>query len=226
MAPAPETQKQETLALFYQEVLTAIVRLRATRQGVADANAFRQQTGAAIASASSQALAAGYSADDVKRATFAVVAFLDESVLNSGNAIFADWLRKPLQEELFGTHIAGELFYQNLQQLLSRGDSAQLADLLEVHLLCMLLGFGGRYGGGNRGELMQAIRATSEKIWRIRGRQTQISPAWNIPNDPAPTLRDPWVRRLGLAAAICAALMIALFVVYKLVLNGGTGIGA
>ncbi len=53
-------------------------------------------------------------------ATFAAVAFLDESMLNSQNPIFADWLRKPLQEELFGTHIAGETFFQNLQQLLGR----------------------------------------------------------------------------------------------------------
>ena len=66
-----------------------------------------------------------------------MVAFLDESVLNSRNPIFADWLRKPLQEELFGTHIAGEVFFQNLQQLLGRSDSPDLADLLEIyHLAC------------------------------------------------------------------------------------------
>ena len=50
---------------------------------------------------------AGYSAEDVKLAGFALVAFLDESVLASGNPVFADWPAKPLQEELFGTHVAG-----------------------------------------------------------------------------------------------------------------------
>src|SRR5579883_3478703 len=123
-APSANVSRPETLALLYQEVLTAIVRLRANRQGVTDAQAFRYQTHQAIATASAQAHAAGYSSDDVKLATFAVVAFLDESVLNSQNPAFADWLRKPLQEEMFGTHTAGELFFRNLQQLLGRSDSA------------------------------------------------------------------------------------------------------
>ena len=87
----------------------------------------------ALRIAASQALAAGYTADDVKFATFALVAFLDESVLASQNPVFADWPRKPLQEELFGTHIAGETFFAHLHQLLTAQDSPDLADLLEVH---------------------------------------------------------------------------------------------
>src|ERR1044071_2324190 len=133
MAPSVNTRRPENLALIYQEVITAIERLRANRQGVTDANAFRHHTREALKSASAAALAAGYAADDVKLATFAVVAFLDESVLNSQNPIFADWLRKPLQEELFGTHIAGEVFFQHLQQILGRNDSLDLGDLIEVY---------------------------------------------------------------------------------------------
>jgi type VI secretion system protein ImpK len=220
MGPSAAVQRSEPLALLYQEVLTAIVRLRANRQGVADAQAFRYQTHSAISQASAQALAAGYAADDVKRATFAVVAFLDESVLNSQNPIFQDWLSKPLQEELFGTHVAGELFYRNLQELLARSDSPDLADLLEVYHLCLLLGFGGRYSGG-RGELGQALRATGEKIARIRGRSGGLSPAWMLPKEAAPARRDPWLRRLGLAAAICAIVMVVLFVVFKIALVSG-----
>src|SRR5690242_3042547 len=132
MTPS-DNRRPENLALIYQEVLTAIERLRANRQGVNDANAFRHHTREAIKTASNAALAAGYAADDVKLATFATVAFLDESVLNSQNPIFADWLRKPLQEELFGTHIAGEVFFQHLQQILGRNDSSDLGDLIEVY---------------------------------------------------------------------------------------------
>ena len=111
MTPSADTRRPENLALIFQDVLTAIERLRANRQGVTDANAFRHHTREALKTAASQALAAGYTADDTRHATFAAVAFLDESVLNSQNPIFADWLRKPLQEELFGTHIAGEEFF-------------------------------------------------------------------------------------------------------------------
>jgi len=223
---APAGERTETLALLYQEVLTGIVRLRANRHGISDAGAFRYQMHGAINTAASQALAAAYPSDDVKLATFAVVAFLDESVLNSQNPIFADWLRKPLQEELFGTHIAGELFYRYLQQILGRNDSPDVADLLEVYYLCLLLGFGGRYSGGGRGELTQTIAVTGDKISRIRGRSLQISPAWNLTNETAPTRRDRWVRLTGLAAAICAALALVLFVLFKISLSSGLRIGA
>src|SRR5579872_2556650 len=183
MTPSVETRRPENLALIYQEALTAIERLRGNRQGVTDANAFRHHTREALKTASAQAMQVAYAADDVKYATFATVAFLDESVLNSQNPIFADWLRKPLQEELFGTHIAGEVFYQNLQQLLARTDSADLADVVEVFFLCLLLGFGGRYGGGNRGELKQVMDTTAEKIRRIRGRLGPLAPAALLPEE-------------------------------------------
>ena len=131
MSPSADTRRPENLALLFQDVLTAIVRLRSNRQGVIDAAAFRHQIREALKNAASRALSAGYTADDTRHATFAAVAFLDESVLNSRNPIFAEWLRKPLQAELFGTHTAGEEFFVSLQQLLGRGDSADLADLMK-----------------------------------------------------------------------------------------------
>ena len=227
MTPS-NVRRAENLALIFQEVLTAIERLRGNRQGVTDANAFRHHTREALRNAANQVLAAGYPSEDVKFATFASVAFLDESVLNSQNPVFTDWLRKPLQEELFGTHVAGETFFQNLQQLLARGDSQDLADLLEVHYLCMLLGFGGRYSAGNRGELTQVMQMTAEKIRRIRGPFGLLSPNWMPPpGEGVKAGRDPLVRKLAIAAAVCAGLMIILFVVYKLMLGAGvTEMGA
>jgi len=143
-------------------------------------------------------------------------------VLNSRNPVFAEWLRKPLQEELFGTHIAGEVVFQNLQQMLGRTDSADLADVLEVHHLCLLLGFCGRYSAGNRGELAQVVRVIGDRIRRIRGPQGPLSPAWTLPNEVvrAPR-RDPWVKRLAIVATVVAVLMILLFVGYKMGLNSG-----
>jgi len=221
MTPSVENRRPENLALHFQEVLTAIERLRGNRQGVSDANAFRHHSREALKTAGASALAAGYAAEDVKLATYATVAFLDESVLNSHNPVFSDWARKPLQEEMFGTQIAGEVFFQQLQQLLGRNDSADLADLLEVYYLCLVLGFGGRYSAGNRGELAQTMNATAAKIYRVRARFSQLSPAWVLPKETARRYRDPWVRRLAIAAAATAILMVLLFVVYKLVLGSG-----
>jgi type VI secretion system protein ImpK len=221
MTPSANIRRPDNLALIYQEAITAIERLRANTQGINDPNAFRHHTREAMKTATNQALAAGYNADDAKYATFAAVAFLDESVLNSQNPIFADWLRKPMQEELFGTHIAGEVFFQNLQQLVGRSDSHDLADLLEVHYLCLLLGFCGKYRAGNRGELDQIMNTTAAKIRRIRGPFGPLSPAWMLPPGTARSRVDPWVKKLGIIAAVCAIVMILLFVVYKVSLGSG-----
>jgi type VI secretion system protein ImpK len=221
MSPSADTRRPENLALLFQDVLTAIVRLRANRQGVTDANAFRHHMREALKTAASQALATGYTADDTRHATFAAVAFLDESVLNSQNPIFGEWLRKPLQAELFGTHTAGEEFFVSLQQLLGRGDSFDLADLIEIHYLCLLLGFGGRYSVGNRGELAQIMNMTGEKIRRIRGRFSGLSPSWQPPKEKAIIQSDPWVKRWGIIAAVCVTIMVLMFVGYWFGLGSG-----
>lgn len=215
MSSTTQVRRPENLALIFQEILTATVRLRASRQEVSDPIAFRHHMREALRTAAGQALAAGYPSGDVKLATFATVAFLDESVLNSQNPIFADWLSKPLQEELFGTHVAGELFFQNLQQILSGSDSADQADLLEVYYLCLLLGFGGRYSAGSRGDLTRMMDRTAEKIRRVRGPFSGLSPAWARPDGARRSARDPWLRRLGWIAASCALLAVLLFAGFK-----------
>src|ERR1041385_9384279 len=98
-APA-NVRRPENLALIFQEVLTAIERLRANRQGVTDPNAFRHHTREALRNAANQALAAGYNSEDVKLASFGCVAFLDESVLNSQNTIRSEEQTSELQSRL------------------------------------------------------------------------------------------------------------------------------
>ena len=120
------------LSLLFQEALTAIARLRADRATVSDAAAFRAQMLHLLRRAEAEGIAMGYEAGDVQLAVFAVVALLDESALNAPEPAWADWARRPLQDELFGGHLGGETFFQYLQQLLERDDSPELADLLEV----------------------------------------------------------------------------------------------
>jgi type VI secretion system protein ImpK len=222
MMPSTAARRAENLALILQEVLTAIVRLRSNRQAVSDANAFRTHMREALKAADQEARRSGYSGEDMQIAIFAVVAFLDESILNSRNPMFADWPRKPLQEELFGTHMAGEVFFQNLQKLLARTDSQELADVLEVHYLCVLLGFGGRYSMGNKGDLKAIIDAVGEKIRRIRGQSPDLSPFWALPKESARSrIADSWLRGLLFAAAGCFLLMVVMFIFFKFSLGSG-----
>src|SRR5215472_10417562 len=207
------------LAICFQEPITAIVRLRGGRQSATDASVFRQQMRAALETSAREARdTGGYASADVRSATFAVVAFLDESILNSREPVFADWARKPLQEELFGTHVAGELFFDNLRELMARPDSSVLADLLEVYSLRVVLGFAGRYTGGRRGELTGILSALRERIRRIRGKAGDLSPAWQPQTVTAPPIVDPWFRCFRVAAAACAGIALLLFVAYSIAL--------
>jgi type VI secretion system protein ImpK len=130
--------------------------------------------------------------------------------------MFADWARQPLQEEVFGEHMAGENFFRTVQELLSRQDSEALADLLEVYQLCLLLGFHGRYGRGDPAGLHAVTGAVHAKIRRIRGLPPlDLAPDWQLPADETvATGRDIWAHRLALFAAGSLAFAVVLFLFY------------
>jgi type VI secretion system protein ImpK len=211
--------RRENLALHFQEPVTAIVRLRAGRQPVSDPQWFRKQLRDALKVASEQARQSGYNSDDVKSAAFAVVAFLDESILNSNNPVFADWSRKTLQEELFGTHLAGEIFFDKVEQLLSRPDSKELADLLELYELAILLGFGGRYSLGSQGELHAVLSRIGGRISRIRGPLPRLSPRGLLAQERVPQRTDHWAKRLAIAAVFSVLVLLLCFAGFKIALS-------
>ena len=215
-------RRPENLAYLFQEILTIIVRIRASRQPVTDAQKFRLDMKAALKRAEKDALTKGYMPNDIRPATFAVVAFLDESVLNSTNVAFADWARMPLQEEMYGNQLAGEVFFENLQRLVTRPDNQDLADLLEVYLLCLLLGYKGRYGLSGQEALRPIMDSVAGKIRRIRGPLRGFSPSWTLPEGPvAVSGPDPWIRRLLWTAGICLVLAVILFIGFRWSLGSG-----
>jgi type VI secretion system protein ImpK len=222
-SPAQAVQRHGQLALTLQEAFTVGVRLRTGRQVAADATSFRAHVKTLLGAADGEARKAGYDGATVKLAIYAYIAFLDESVLNSGQQMFAGWPSQPLQEEIFGDHVAGETFFQYLSDLMRRQDSEELADLLEVYLLCMLLGFRGRYGA-DPAALQSVISMVQDKVRRIRGSLGEISPAWGLPADEAfAAPGDPWMRRLLLIAGGALVLALVLYVVYLLLLRSGVG---
>src|SRR4051812_31095359 len=98
----PEVQdtgrSASSLAVMYQGLLTATVRVRAGRQQITDAETFRRKTKTALQDVEREAVAADYDNNDIKDTHFAVVAFLDFVILNSNQPIRSDWERRPLQE--------------------------------------------------------------------------------------------------------------------------------
>jgi type VI secretion system protein ImpK len=200
------------LALAMQELFTVTGRLRDGRVKPADSVSFRARVKELVATANDEGVAQGYNSKDV------------------GLAISADWARKPLQDELFGEHRAGENYFSYVDRLMQRDDSPTLADLLEVYQLCLLLGFRGKYapgaaGGGAAGDpetLASISRRIGDRIRRIRGDVPPLSSGWRPPSgESVARARDPWVRRLLVILVIVAAAVAALYVVARLLLRAG-----
>jgi type VI secretion system protein ImpK len=210
--------KTNNLALAFQEVFTVILRTRFFVQRVENAETFRATLRKMISAAVKDACAMGYSDEASKMAIYAMIGFLDESVLNSKDPTFADWARRPLQEEMFGGHFAGEYFFRNVTDLLNRPESAEVADVLELHALCLLLGYRGRFAFGDTSEIHSILHRIREKITRIRGSFALFRPA-EAPAAPPRPKRDPWVFRLALTAILLLVVTILAYVGYVLVLG-------
>jgi type VI secretion system protein ImpK len=207
MSVAQRIAVRGRLALCFQEIFTATARLRDGRQVPTDAGVFRAHVKQLLATADETARRMGYPPEFVKTSVYATVALLDESMLSSASAsLSATWAGRPLQDEIFGDNVAGEAFFQQLQDLLSRQDSPFVADVLEVLLLCLHLGFKGRYAAVDSGELQHYMRATHDKILRVRGGGgAPFAPDALPPQDEAVTVKEDAVqKRLVLALGIGA----------------------
>ena len=218
-SPAASRQmRTNNLSLAFQEVLTVIVRTRYSVQRVENADAFRATLRKMISAAVKESSALGYSDEASKMAIYAIIGFLDESVLNSKEPAFADWARRPLQEEMFGGHFAGEYFFRNVTDLLNRPESAEVADVLELHALCLLLGYRGRFAFGDASEIHTILRRIHDKIAAFRGGPELFRPSEAPPARPA-AKRDPWVRRLALTAVVLAVFTVLAYLGYVILLG-------
>jgi len=214
-------RRTENLAYIYQQILTVIVRVRQNRQAVSDANAFRANIQAGLRAAEKDAVKRAYNPEDIRTTTLAIVAYLDESIHNSSNPVFSSWHSMPLQEEMFGSNIAGETFFENLDKLLARPDSHDVADVLEVSALCLLMGYKGRYALTGQ-DTRPVIDAALEKIRRVRGPLAGLSPSWSVPEGAVVVAkRDPLVRVFAFSALGCIILGILLFIGCKMRLLSG-----
>lgn len=210
------------MARAFQEPFTVAVRLRAGHPVATDADDFRRRIRPLLAAADQEARGAGYDPDHVRMAVYAFVAFLDESVLNATHPMFADWSRLPLQEELFGEHMAGEVFFRNLQALMALPDTPALADLLELHRLCLTLGFQGRYST-NPEAIEAMVERLQARIEGIRGGPLALAPDARLPAGETPPMhRDPWIRRLLMLLGGVAVGVLVLGVLLHLSLASGT----
>jgi type VI secretion system protein ImpK len=130
----------------------------------------------------------GVHADDVHAAKYAFCAAVDEIILRSQYGIRDAWETRPLQLRLFGDQLAGEQFFQRLEELRARG-SAHL-QALEVFHMCLLLGFQGRYALDGEDKLNYLCARLGDEIARMRGNNRGFAPHAERPDQIANKLRS------------------------------------
>ncbi len=135
------------------------------QQPTRDYPAFRARIVQLIDEAGSLGRKYGFSNDACDAALFAVAAWLDEAVLSSAWSEVGRWQKEPLQAIYFRTTRAGLEFFTRLDAL-----PPQQREIREVYVLCLLLGFKGRY-------VYQTDRGM-----RIAAQQKQLA---LLMNDPA-----------------------------------------
>ncbi len=109
----------------------------------------------------------GFSASDTDDAVFSMVAFLDETILNSRGAARDAWLARPLQLELYGRQLAGEEFFERLDRL--RKDREARIEALEVACCCLAFGFAGRYKLATPEKLTALLEEVQRDVTAARG---------------------------------------------------------
>jgi type VI secretion system protein ImpK len=97
--------------------------------------------------------------DDYDLARFAVCAWVDEAILNSGWHEKDQWQREQLQRFYYHIADAGEAFFSRLNAL-----GPHQRDVREVYYLCLALGFMGRYCTDGDKYLLDQVKTSNLKL--------------------------------------------------------------
>lgn len=112
----------------------------------------------------------------VKTAKYAFCALLDEIVLSHQDTLREEWERNPMQLRLFDEHLAGEGFFDRLENL--RLDVLRNREVLEVYHACLLLGFQGKYLLEGPEKLQFLIGRIGQELANAKGGKAEFSPHW------------------------------------------------
>ena len=148
-------------------------------------------------------------AEDVYASKYAFCAAVDEVILSQPSALRDTWEIHPLQLRLFGEHLAGEHFFDRLEQLRAQG--APRLPSLEVYHYCLLLGFEGKYRLEGTEKLGYLTARLGDEIAFLKGKRTGFAPHALPPDRIAHALRRVvplWAPAALLAVAGMAAFLL------------------
>lgn len=171
--------------------------------------ALRAQLLALLAPLPAAATAQGVAPDEIEEARFALVAWADEVILKSDWPGHDEWLREPLQMQLYRTNRAGNEFFAHLARLRPEQSAAR-----EVYFLALALGFEGQYQG--QAAERRALVAREYEALRAAERVIETSREGQLtPDAYALEIELPRRPSSGLALGL-GALAVGMFALYGL----------
>lgn len=126
--------------------------------------------------------------EDIYACKYAFCATVDETMLMSTFKARDAWQRLPLQLQFFGEQLAGELFFEKLEDLRRAG--AARVQALEVFHMCLLLGFQGKYLLEGSEKLSYLTARVGDEVARIKGQDAAFAPHWAAPDRVAHQLKN------------------------------------
>lgn len=147
----------------------------------------------------------GFSHQDAQDMGYALVALMDEIVLNKPDQYRQFWMSNLLQLHYFNETGAGDNFFTRINAI--RKD-AHRAEVLRVYYLCLLFGFQGRYRiRGGELELLSLIDTVQKDLERAQPFDFDVlAPHGERPVENLALAK----RRLSLTSAALAAVAVAL----------------
>lgn len=154
--------------------------------------------------------------DQIESIKFALVAFVDETVLSPTNdfPLRKEWEQLPLQLEYFREHLAGVKFFERLDSLLQQPES-ESADLVELYYLCLLLGFKGKYNFYLLEEQLKGVIENVAEYLRRAGRLKSgaLSAHWFADDQPELTREQGLPLWIKIGAPVAACLMLLTYAI-------------
>ena len=159
---------------------------------------------------------AGLAQSDISDVVFALVAFLDESIIRSEWQHKTEWRASPLQFDRFGRDDAGEEFFTRLTAI--RAERTVRADVLQIYFLCLTLGFKGKYALLAKNEWESLRAQVGAQLRRLDGREG-VAPLGRAGEELAEVVKEIplWVFVVaGAAVAFAFYLTLAVLIASKL----------
>jgi type VI secretion system protein ImpK len=198
------------------DILSFTLQLRHA-EDPGDFEPFRLQVDELFRIFETRARQADITAANTELAKYALVALVDELVLNSSWPLKEEWAGRPLQLEYFNDFAAGEEFYNKLDSLRNPQDPQKL-DVLEVYYLCLALGFQGKYGDLQGMEKLKVeLEEIGKEIRQARKKGAQdLSPNWKPPDEMPQIVKTfpAWV-----IAVACGTVLLFVYIVLAWILG-------